>query len=253
MALVTAHWAGSQPNPVSEYHDEFALRNGLSRDVQEHCYAIVNGEAKADDTLWSALRSAFTQWKMFEFSKARNYGTWHLNHDPRDWSVNIEVGALCMGGEGVGLTRWGTWPYTAAHAVYHAAIIARICKLKNLDPSGSFDASVAPKVLQNGPIHVVSTHAERAIQTYDAPIDGGAKDEIHARHLGYFAFSGDPDCRWDLAALDPREANNLTTPEGARAFALHSAQRLRNMVVAITAQGIHDLWGLDLNPIHPDE
>jgi hypothetical protein len=111
---------------------------------------------------------------------------------------------------------------------------ARVAALKELDANGSFQASG----FQNGPLHVVSTHAERAIQTPDS-------DATLRPSYGYFAYSGDGDCRWDLAARDVSEASVLATPTGAHESALKTAAWIRAMTHEAKAVGIHDFWRLD--------
>jgi hypothetical protein len=120
----------------------------------------------------------------------------------------------------------------------HCAINARVAKLKNIDLTATFDVSVDPNVLQNGPIHVLSTHGERALQTNDL----GA-DTIPAR--GYFAYSGDPDCRWDLAALDPRDAHLLADANNAVLTCHKSADTIRNVSHILSGLPIANYWGLD--------
>src|SRR5882724_12006378 len=196
MALITAHWAATQPLPCVDYHDEFALHGGIQKEIMDECLDVIHGKSTLTPKLVNFVKPSFLNWKQFPFTLATNYGTYHLNHDPRDGSPNVEIGALCMGGEGVNVPGpWGKWPYTAAHAVMQAAIIARICHLKDINPRESFDQKIAPAQLQNGPIFTVSTHAERAIQTPDQPYATARPS------FGYFIYSGDGDSRWDLAAL----------------------------------------------------
>jgi hypothetical protein len=111
---------------------------------------------------------------------------------------------------------------------------ARIAALKGLDANGTFRVPS----FQNGPLHVISTHAERAIQTPDS-------DAALRPSYGYFAYSGDGDCRWDLAARDASEAAVLAAPTSAYASALKTAAWVRAMTQQAKAAGVHDMWKLD--------
>jgi hypothetical protein len=139
-------------------------------------------------------------------------------------------------------TEWGAYPFTIAHAFMLAAIAARVAQLKGLDVGGSFETNVRPDVLQNGPIFIFSTHAERAIQTYNPP-PNGASDETHAREFGYFLGSGDPNLRWDITVLDPSQIGMMTGD--LRVVARNSAEWLRDRAHEFKAAGITDFWGLD--------
>lgn len=228
--LVTAHWSATGPVRLKDYHIEFALT------------------APSDEKLiypadMDKLRKRFTIWKNVEFGTKTSYGTWHLNSDPRDGSPNIEVAAMCMGGSDVKINGpWGQWPYTWQHAWMHAAIIARVCVLKNIDVFGSFEINVEPSVLQNGPICNVSSHGERAYQTVD--------DEDTVPKDGYFAYSGDGECRYDCAALDESLAKKLGDEDDAINEMHFSANWIRSQAHAFKEEGIKDFWGLD-GPVTP--
>lgn len=231
--LLTCHWSATQPVRLRDYHVEFALTSPL-----EDLFAERIGSAIAlTGADWDRLRGHFDVWKNDALTQPTDYGTWHLNHDPRDDSANIEIGALCMANATT--QRWGRFPFTRAHAWMMAGIVARICTLKSIDIGASFGTEVAPSVLQNGPIFNVSTHAERALQTQNPGVP-------HPE-LGYFAYSGDPDLRWDLAALDPVDAGRLGNPTSARAAAIESAAWIRAQAHAIKVAGVgaRDMWGLD--------
>jgi hypothetical protein len=182
------------------------------------------------------LRRRFAIWKNDALSATTEYGTWEMNSDPRDHSANVEV--AFMGMSGATTQNFGAYPYTIAAAWMHAALIARVCALKNIDCNGSFDVSVEPAVLQNGPIYNVSTHGERALQTYNPPPNGATNDAL-GRSLGYFLGSGDPDSRWDIGVTDA--AYLPVTPASARA----AAAWLRAKAHAIKVAGLTDYWGLD--------
>jgi len=109
--------------------------------------------------------------------------------------------------------------------------------LKKIDTGGSFATDVEPSVLQNGPIFNVSTHAERALQTKNPGVP-------HPE-LGYFIYSGDPDCRWDISVLDPSDVAKLTSATAAATAAKASAAWIRAHAHALVAAGITDFWGLD--------
>lgn len=231
MSIVTQHWSATTPRRIRDYHVEYALTGTIGEELRAAFLAASGPSAVA----WDALRQQFSVWKNFSLSRRTDYGTWHLNSDPRDRSPNIEIGALCMGGEDVCVSgKWGKHPFTIAHAWMAVGIGARICKLKNLDPIGSFKVAG----YQNGAINVLSTHAERALQTPD-PLASLRPN------YGYFIYSGDPECRWDLAVLDHSHSPLLATPESARAQALESAAWLRKQTAAALASGITDYWGLD--------
>ncbi len=246
--IVTLHESASAPIFLGDYHVEMFAKKTLPQSLVDECYnALVAGSMKPSYV--EAVRTYFSIKKFIVFGTPTSYGTFEMNHDPRDRSTNIEIAAMCMGGEGVKIAGpWGRYPYTAAHGVMHAAISARVCKLKALDPTEIFDPSVDPNVLQNGPISVLATHGERAIQTYETPGPDSATTETLARRFGYFAYSGDPDCRWDVAALDPRDADKLGSAESARTTCIESAHRLRALTRSFMDAGITDFWGLDAAP-----
>ena len=232
MSLITHHWSASPPARIYDYHLEYALTGAIVPALREKLLAAQSPK----DVDFVELCAQFHWWKNVDFATATDYGTWHWNHDFRDGSPNIEIGALCMGGEGVSVAgSWGTWPFTIAHAWMAVAIGARVAKLKGIDPLGSFPASGG---FQNGPLYNISTHGERALQTIDpaASLRPG---------FGYFAYSGDGDCRWDLSALDYSRSASLATPDGARAQAISSAAWIRKQTAATIAAGITDFWGLD--------
>jgi hypothetical protein len=231
--IVTAHWSATSPTPLGDYHVEFYAPNGVNPAFNK----FLGGITDPSHVDWHTLLNSFKIDKVYDFSTATDYGTWNMNHDPRDRSPNIEVGALCMGGEGTTTSSWGAYPYTFAHFWMHAGIIARICKLKGIDSGGSFPAD--PSLYQNGPLYNVSTHAERALQTLDSP-------SANLRpSFGYFIYSGDPDSRWDISVPDASQASQLSTPESAKASALTTAALLRKYTHDILQGGITDFWGLD--------
>jgi hypothetical protein len=241
--LVTCHQSASPPIRLHDYHLEFGLKDGvvLAASLIAACKRATN----AADIDWLAMRAAFNIYKNDPLVTATSYGTFEMNHDPRDGSANVEIAALCMGGEGVSVAGpWGRWPYTYIHCAMHAALVARVCQLKDLDTLGTFDAGIAPNIMQNGPISVVSTHGERAWQTYDI----GQGGKIAER--GYFAYSGDPNCRWDCIARDPSEAAQCATYDGALRSARATAAWIRSMAHSVKAAGITDMWGLD-GPVTP--
>ena len=234
MSLVTAHWSATSPVRIKDYHVEFALTTPLPNGLND----ALGEETDPGKIDWKTLYSHFTIWKNTNFDIALTYGTYHLNHDPRDQSPNIEVGALCMGGEGVGVTGpWGQWPYTYAHSWIHAGIIGRICNLKKIDGRGMF----TDPDMQNNPLFNVSTHAERAIQTPDGPAANLRPT------FGYFIYSGDPDSRWDIAVRDVKDAPKLQDPENARIEAVANATWLRSKSTLLITRGLFggDMWGLD--------
>ena len=236
--IVTAHWSATGPEHVvfeasgqPAYHVQLALAGNQEASWLKQFQ--VDDVAHVD---FGALRRTFNLWKCLPLGVATAYGTWHWNHNPEDGvSPNIEVGALCMGGERVGLTSWGAYPFTKAHAWMMAAVIARICILKKIDAGRQL---VGVHGMQNPPFYAVSTHGERAFQTPDS-------DATLRPGYGDFAYGGDPECRWDLAALDPSECSALATPQGAVASMCASAKWLRDQVHAIKLAGVTDFWGLD--------
>lgn len=235
--IATCHWSATDSSRLRDYHIEFGL-NGVLTASQRGDLLRALHPGQVD---WKALRFLFGLYKNVDLSTATDYGTWHMNHDPRDGSANVEIGALCMGGEDVHVAGpWGAHPYTIAHAWMHAGILARVCALKDIDVGGSFDA---PPGFQNGPLFNVSTHAERALQTVDG-------DAVLRPAFGYFAYSGDGDCRWDIAALDESDAHLLAAPQSARASAIASANWIRRQAHEIKAAGILDFWGLE-GPVTP--
>jgi hypothetical protein len=158
--LVTCHWSATGPTRLNDYHIEFALAGAPP---------ILSLGVPPTVEQWAALRGAFKIWKHDDLGQPTDYGTWHLNHDPRDRSSNIEIGALCMANATT--QAWGNHPFTAPHVWMMAGIVARVCLLKAIDAGDCFAVAVAPGVLQNGPIYVVSTHAERALQTQNPGVD----------------------------------------------------------------------------------
>jgi len=238
--LVTCHWSASSPQPISDYHVEFALYRAIPDDIT----AMLATGAELSPSDVSRLAPSFDIWKFMSFEEVPEYATWHVNHDPRDGlSANVSMAALCMGGEGVQTTGpWGRWPHTMAHAYMMAGLAARVCSLKALDPTGSFDASLCVYSPQmNGPIQNIATHGERAFQT---PNPG-----VTYPDRGYFIYSGDPDCRWDLAALRVEDASKLSTFETAIACAHASGGWLRAHASTLLQAGISDYWGLDKDPV----
>jgi hypothetical protein len=233
--IITCHWSVTPKKRQRDYHIEFALTGTLARE-----YIISLGKVKNPKEIdWEKLTDAFTIYKNHNLTDVTSYGTWRMNSDPRDGTANIEVAALTMDGSDVTTTgSWGDNPYTFAHAWMHAGIAARIAQIKNLDSSGSFETSVEPSVLMNGPIYIISTHGERALQTQDE-----GQDSIPQR--GYGIFSGDSSCRWDIAVLDPSENSKLASPNTAIPAVHASAAWIREMAHLIKAQGIKDLWKLD--------
>jgi hypothetical protein len=234
MAIITAHWSATAPVRLHEYHIEFGVRAEVAA-KQLAPFDLTMPASRID---FAALQSLFTINKNYDFSTATGYGTWKMNHDPRDHSPNIEIAAMCMGGSNVGISQWGTYPFTCAHAWMMAALMARVAALKKIDTGGSFDGTAFGFI--NNPIANLSTHAERALQT-------PSPDATVRPNLGYFLYSGDPDCRWDLAALDPSKAGVLGSADTARTSAIASASWLRSHAHDIKSAGILDFWGLDKN------
>jgi hypothetical protein len=232
--LITDHWSASGPNRINDYHVEFGAKAAIDPTYNK----TIGSYANAASMDFAKLYSLFNVWKNVDLSTPTDYGTYMINNDPRDNSANIEVGALCMGGENVSTVGpWGQYPYTFAHAWMHAAINARICKLKGISPTGSFVSSN----FMNGPVYNISTHAERAIQTPDGPAANLRPN------FGYFIFSGDPDCRWDIAVRDVSLAPKLATPDNAKIEAIASATWIRQMTAEVlaTLDAKSDMWGLD--------
>lgn len=224
--ILTTHWSASSPARINDYHVEFALKFPQIDPAFMHDLRAATDPTKVD---FDKLFWNFNTWKNFVLTDVTTYGTWHLNHDPRDGtSPDVEIGALCMGGEGTSITRWGRWPYTTAHAWMHAAIIARICAMKRLDPLQRFAPTNG---LQDGPIFVVSTHAERAFQTVNPGID-------NINHRGYGMYSGDPDMRWDIAVFEQADAGKLIDYPHARQAVHDSAQWLREQSAGIIAHNL---------------
>ena len=231
MSLITDHWSATGPTRINDYHVEFGAINGISTELNKQ-FGVITDASKID---FVHLKSLFNVWKNTPFDTATDYGTWHLNHDPRDNSPNIEIGALTMGGESVQTTGpWGNFPYTYVHSWMHAALNARVCKLKNIDPLGSFNSNS----LQHGPQYNISTHAERAYQTPNPPIDD-------VNHRGYAIYSGDSDLRWDIAARDVSDAHKLGNFDSALTELKANANWLRKQTKSILDLGITDFWGLD--------
>lgn len=234
--LVTGHWSATAPARLRDYHIEFSQTSPI-----DSAFKLALRDAIAlGPPDFAKLRESFTIWKNDQLGSPTDYGTWHLNHDPRDGSANIEIGALCMANATT--QNWGRYPFTRAHAWMMAGIVARVCVLKKIDTGGSFATDVEPSVLQNGPIFNVSTHGERALQTQNP---GTPENPIPHPERGYFIYSGDPDCRWDLAVLDPSDVGKISVPSSAIAAATASAAWIRMHAHAIAAAGITDFWGLD--------
>jgi hypothetical protein len=234
--LLTCHWSGSDPGRLRAYHGEFGDNGGLNAAI----IAMCKEATKPSEIDWLKLRAAFNVWKNDDLTVPTEYGTYHINHDPRDGSSNIEVAAMCMGGDDVNVPGpWGQWPYTFAHAWMHAGVVARICQIKGLDTGGSFDASVDPGTLQNGPIYVVSTHGERAWQTTGQ----GVQTTYPSR--GYAAYSTDTDPRFDCMARDVSLAGGCVDFDSALASTRSTAAWIRETAHAIKLAGITDLWNLD--------
>jgi hypothetical protein len=238
--LITCHWSASGPHPISDYHVEFALSRAIPDDIAAN---LARGAELALPDI-DRLAKAFDIWKLMDFGQIPEYATWHINHDPRDGKTpNVAVAALCMGGEGVNTTGpWGRWPFTMAHAYVMAAIAARICQLKGVNCTDSFDPSECKYSAQmNGPIQIVASHGERAYQTPNPGVAAPAR--------GYFIYSGDPDCRWDLAALRVEDAKKLAAFDSAIACARASGDWIRAHAHTITQSGIENFWGLDRDPV----
>jgi hypothetical protein len=238
--IITNHWSVSGPVQLNAYHLEFALIKPLPEG-----YNAKLGQSKSLSSAdQQELHSFFQIWKNVDFDTVTSYGTFDMNHDPRDMSPNIEIAAMCMGGDNVNTSGpWGIYPYTYAHFWMHAALSARVAKLKSIDTLGNFGIGPWPHdnnmTYQNGPLWNISTHGERAIQTPDGP------DSTLRPNFGYYIFSGDPDSRWDIAVPDVSEANKLSTPQGAFNASLATAMTLRNFAHQIKEIGIEDMWGLD--------
>lgn len=231
--LITTHWSATTPDRQNDYHVEF----GLNQPIPVSLISNLAKATSADYVDFDQLKSYFNVWKNTDFSDPTDYGSWHLNHDPRDRSSNIEIGALCMGGEGVQVAGpWGKFPFTWAHFWMHVGVAARVALLKNIDTEGSFDA--APYNMQNGPIWTISTHAERALQQPDT-------DATIRPNFGYFIFSGDPDSRWDITVPDVSLAGPLNDANIAAAAARQWAHNLRIYVKEVKIAGVTDYWGLD--------
>lgn len=239
--LITNHWSVSSPGKLGDYHVEFALKMPFAVAYISECYALLKNPSTAKLKAFNLDMHAehFNIWKNDALTKVTDYGTFHMNHDPRDRSANIEIAAMCMDGSDVQVEGpWGPHPYTAAHALMHAALNARVAKLKGLDPQASFSTSVEPNVLQNGPIYVLSTHGERALQTKD-----GTDATVPSR--GYFAYSGDGNCRWDLAALDVRDAHLLAEANSAVETCRRSAMTMRIVTHLFLELPMNNMFGLD--------
>jgi hypothetical protein len=242
MSIATAHWSATAPGTfLGDYHVEFyfdpadAERLSAAYRMQAYEHEPLTAKAIADCKSVLALK------KTTPLHQPTTYGTFHMNHDPSGDGdgPDIEVGALCMGGEHVETTGpWGNFPYTPAHFIIHAALMARVCKIMQFDPSDYFDTGVSPHTLQHGPIFRVSTHAERAFQTINVPTPPDPS-------LGYFIFSGDPDCRWDIAVFEESHAATaLASSSSAVSAALQTASNLRSLTMS-AMDLIDDLWGLD--------
>ena len=233
-SIITAHWSATGPQgPIFDgnqpaYHVQCGLirPSGLK----------LNRSTLVRDVDFAKLRKTFDLWKCTPLDQATSWGTWMWNHSPVDGvSPNIEVGALCMGGEHVGMTQWGQYPFTFDHAWMMAAVCARIAILKDIDVQAAMSIG---GVYQNGPFYRLSTHGERAYQTKDS-------EAVVRPGYGDFAYGGDPQCRWDLSALDPLENASLGTPEGAVTMMQSSANWLRNTTHEIKALLLQDKPGID--------
>jgi hypothetical protein len=241
--LVTGHWSASPPVRLRAYHVEFAL-TGTFTPYDLHNLRLLHDNPNGFWLVpWATLGQQFAIWKNDSLSTPNDYGTWDLNTDPRDGSSNIEVAAMCM--DRATTDDFGDNPYTIAHAWIHAGIIARICQLKSIDSAESFPTSVAAQ-LQNGPIYVVSTHGERAIQTVDYGVPGGAaSSQAASDEFGYFVGSGDPDSRWDLALLDPAYISNGVNVANCKASASWLRSQVHNIKANLLNRPGVDFWGLD--------
>lgn len=234
--LVTGHWAVVNPNngPIGDYNVQYGKKDGAFTREAILAMGKVTDPSKID---WDALKNGFNVYKVMPLDQAPTYATWHINHDPRDNSADCAIGALCM--TGATTSNFGDYPFDYSYAWMMAGIMARIAYLKGIDTNGSFPDSVEPSVLQNGPIFNLSIHAERALQT----VDSG--DSVPK--LGYFIYSGDSDCRWDLCVLDESESGDLATVDGAVAACYRSARWLRGMahIIKGTLNEKSDMWGLE--------
>jgi len=235
----TNHWSGSGPVRLRAYHIENARNAELTpqylKDLRG-AWLNPNGAASVDFAL---LRSKFNVWKNDSLTTPTDYGTWDFNNDPNDGSPNIQIASMCLPG---GATDFGgVEPFTVAHAWMHAYECAAVAQLKGLDVLASFPASISG-AFQNGPIFLCSTHGERAIQTIDYGVPGGAaSSQAASDEFGYFFGSGDPDSRADLFCLDAAwYVGNVTIAQ-----AKTSAAQIRQHSHMIKAAGIHDFWGLD--------
>lgn len=238
--LITCHWSATGPQPITDYHIEYALVRPIPSDIASNL--AQGSELSVGDV--ERLVAAFDIWKFMGFDQIPAYATYHLNHDPRDGqTANVSVAALCMGGQGVQTSGpWGRWPFNMAHAYVMAAIAARICQIKGVDALDSFsDAAATYSRQMNGPIQVIATHGERAYQT---PNPGVA----HAER-GYFLYSGDPDCRWDIASLRVEDAGDLSAFDSALARARASGAWIRNHAHALKQAGIKNFYGLDKDAV----
>jgi hypothetical protein len=231
--LITAHWSVTQPpNPIGDYHAQYAQIEPVDLNL--------NRNTNVSDVDWEKLKAGFSVYKVMMFDVIPTYATYLINHDPRDQSADIAIASLSM--YGATITDFGKYPFTYNHAFMMAGCMARVAYLKNIDTEASFDVSVEPDILQNGPIYNLSTHAERALQTTDQ-----GQDSIP--ELGYFLYSGDGDCRWDIAVLDPSEIPNLQTQAKAVQSAKNSAAWLRMKAhkIKLSLNSNSDMWGLDKN------
>ena len=238
--MITSHWSGSPPVRLRAYHVEIARTAPLLPDYLHDLrlrWLTASGQQYVD---WPTLFSKFVVWKNDTLTTVSDYGTWDENSDPRDGSPNIEIASMCLPGGATDFN--GAEPFTIAHAFMHAYIAAVVAQIKGVDLLGSFPASVEPGTLQNGPIFTVSTHGERAIQTIDYGVPGGAASSQDASdEFGYFFGSGDPDSRADLFCLDGAWYTGAVTIAQAK----QSAQELRQHAHLIKAAGITNLLGLD--------
>lgn len=233
--IITNHWSGSSNDRIKEYHVTYGTKlDSIPASLLEKFNVASPGQVD-----WDLLFNLFNVWKNTDLHTPTPFGTYRMNHDPRDGSADIEVGALCMGGEYVTPTgSWGSYPFTRAHAWMAAGICARIAQICTIDCMESFTSDSEYYI--NGPFYAISTHAERAHQT----VSPDAKEADR----GYDLYSGDPDCRWDLAVLCAEDNHRLGLESTYYGVASESANWIRTQAHAIKSAGIKNLWGLDKNP-----
>ena len=242
--LLTGHWSVTDPHGgfIGDYHAQYRQVTAIPRDDVLALGQITN----IADMDFEKLLARFEVKKVIDFDVASQYATWHINHDPRDNSPDVAVASISMGADAANHVpgastngNFGSFPFDFSHAWMMAAVMARIAYLKEIDLSSSFATDVEPSVLQNGPIFACSTHGERALQTVDS------QDSVP--QLGYFLYSGDGDCRWDLAVLDPSQCGSLSTTQSAIDRCKQSATWLRTMAHAhkVMLNDKSDFLGLD--------